>query len=187
MIKWFKQSLRIEPIRRSAYGFCRGLRGAVSTSSMPIDVIAQTDVVAVDAIPIANEIPRGIPIGEGLDQLLRRPGCGGMLGHIEMQHLTTTMLQHDEYKQHSHAGRGHGEKINRCDLADVVVQKRLPGLSRRSAECAENSGHRAFGDPYAEHLQFSVKPGSTQQRIGRHHALDEPAYLHGCGSSAASA
>ena len=37
---------------------------------------AQTDVVAVDAISIANKIARRIPIGEGLDDLLRRPGGG---------------------------------------------------------------------------------------------------------------
>src|SRR5215471_13990383 len=49
------------------------------------------DVVAVDAISISYQILRRIPIGEGLDQLLRRPGCGGMLGHIEMQHPTTTV------------------------------------------------------------------------------------------------
>jgi hypothetical protein len=39
MTKWFRQSLRIEPIKRSAYGFCQGLRGAVSTSSICNDAI----------------------------------------------------------------------------------------------------------------------------------------------------
>ncbi len=102
-----------------------------------------------------------------------------MLGHIEMQHLTTAVLQHDEYEEHPHGDRRHGKEINRHQLADVVVKKCLPGLSRRPAECAENSGDRALGDPHAEHLQFSVKPGRTPQRIGRHHALDESAYLDG--------
>src|SRR5215831_15854964 len=31
--------------------------------------------------------PRRVPIEERFDDLLRRPPCGGMLGHIEMQHL----------------------------------------------------------------------------------------------------
>jgi hypothetical protein len=55
----------------------------------------------------------------------------------------------------------------------------LVRLSRWPAECPEDSGHRALGDPHAEHLQFSVKPGRTPQRIGRHHARDESAYLDG--------
>src|SRR5262249_17924866 len=38
---------------------------------------------AVDTIPIAHEVPRRIPIGEGLDDLLGGPVGGAMLGHIE--------------------------------------------------------------------------------------------------------
>src|SRR5215468_2139727 len=38
--QWSRQSLRIEPISRSAYGFCQGLRGAVSTSSICSDASA---------------------------------------------------------------------------------------------------------------------------------------------------
>jgi hypothetical protein len=49
----------------------------------------------VDAVSIADEIPGRMPIGEGLDDLLRCPGSRGMLGHIEVQHLATTMFQHE--------------------------------------------------------------------------------------------
>jgi hypothetical protein len=96
------------------------------------------------------------------------------------------VLQHDEYEQDPHRYRRHRKEINRHQLADVVVKKRLPGLSRRSAECPEDSGDRALGDPHAEHLQFSVKPGRAPQRIGRHHALDESANLDGGRRSAAA-
>jgi len=109
-----------------------------------------------------------------------------MLGHIEMQYLATTVFQHDEYKQHSHRYRRHRKEINRHQLADVVVKERFPGLSRRPPEPPEDSGYRALGDPDAEHLQFSVKPGRTPQRIGRHHALDKSAYLAGGRRSAAA-
>jgi hypothetical protein len=68
-------------------GFCQGLRGAVSSSSMPNGRDPPRDVVVVDAIPIANEIPRRVPIEESFDDRLGRPGRGGMLGHIEMQHF----------------------------------------------------------------------------------------------------
>lgn len=61
-----------------------------------------------------------------------------------MQHLTTTVLEHDEYEQHPHRYRRHRKEINRHQLADVVMKKRLSGLSRRLAECPENSGDRAL-------------------------------------------
>jgi hypothetical protein len=37
-------------------GFCQGLRGAVSSSSMPMAEIRRREVVIVDAIPIAHEM-----------------------------------------------------------------------------------------------------------------------------------
>jgi hypothetical protein len=62
-------------------------------------------------------------------------------------------------------------------LADVVVKKRLPRLSRWPAECSENSGDGTLGDFDAEHLQFSVNSRRTPQRIGIHHPFDQPTYL----------
>ena len=55
----------------------------------------QTNFVAVDAIPISYEIPRRIPIGEGLDDLLGCPGRRGMLSDIEVQHLATTVASNN--------------------------------------------------------------------------------------------
>ena len=37
----------------------------------------QMNLVTVDAIPIANDIPRRIPLGESLNDLLGSPDCGG--------------------------------------------------------------------------------------------------------------
>lgn len=69
-------------------------------------------VVAMDAIPIANEIRRRIPIGESLDDCLGCPGRSVMLGHIEVEHLSTTMFQHDEHEQHPHGDRRHREELD---------------------------------------------------------------------------
>ena len=60
----------------------------------------QTNFLAVDAVSISEEILGRILISEGLYDLLGRPGCRGMLRYIEMQHLATTMFQHQEHKQH---------------------------------------------------------------------------------------
>ena len=77
-----------------------------------------------------------------------------MLGHIEMQHLATTMFQHDKYEQHLHRERRHGKEVGRYHLPDMVVQESLPGLVRRPAELSQKAGHGALGDSDAEHLDF---------------------------------
>src|SRR4030095_12114998 len=97
-------------------------------------VNSQTKLIAVNAIPIAEEITGRLSIGERLDDLLRRPGRSRMLGHIEMQHLATTMFQHDKYEQYLHRERRHSKEVDRYHLTDMIVQESLPGLVRRSAE-----------------------------------------------------
>ena len=51
-----------------------------------------------------------------------------MLGHPEVQHLATTMLQHDEHEENLQGDRGYGEEIDRNHLAEVIVEERLQGL-----------------------------------------------------------
>jgi hypothetical protein len=41
-----------------------------------------------------------LSIGESLHNLLSGPGCGRMIRHIEVQHPTLMMFQHDEHEQH---------------------------------------------------------------------------------------
>ena len=82
--------------------------------------------------------------GNGFPKLLQSPISRGMLGHIEMQHLATTVLQHDEHEQHPQGDRRYGEKVDRDQLAEVVVKKRLPSLTRRPPDSSEHSGDRAL-------------------------------------------
>jgi hypothetical protein len=55
----------------------------------------QTNLVAVDAIPISYQISWRIPIGEGLNDLLGCPGRGGMLSDIEVQYFATTVASNN--------------------------------------------------------------------------------------------
>ena len=54
---------------------------------------SQTNVVAVHAIPIAEQIARRCVVAEGLDDLLGSPGRRRMLRHIEVQHLATPVFR----------------------------------------------------------------------------------------------
>ena len=44
------------------------------------------DLTSMRTIP--QEIARSVVLGEGLDNLLRRPGRGGVVCHVEVQHPT---------------------------------------------------------------------------------------------------
>ena len=50
------------------------------------------NVVAINTVAIPQEIARSVVLGEGLDNLLRRPGRGGVVRHVEVQHLAPTMF-----------------------------------------------------------------------------------------------
>jgi hypothetical protein len=91
--KWFRHSRRIDPIRRSTYGFCQGLwAGDDFFHSQRRD--PQTNIGAVDAVPIPDQISGCIPIGERLGDLLSGPGGSRIFGDVEVQHLAAAMFQH---------------------------------------------------------------------------------------------
>jgi hypothetical protein len=95
-----------------------------------------------------------------------------MLGHIEMQHLATSVFQDDQYEQHPHCDGRHGKEIGDYYVADMVVQEGPPVLVGRTAEPAQEARDSALGDGDAEHLKFTMNPGRAPQRIGRGHSLD---------------
>src|SRR5262245_47177222 len=56
-------------------------------------------LATVHSVTVSQQISRRSIFGERLDDLLCRPFCRGMLGHVEMQHAATLMRQHHEYEQ----------------------------------------------------------------------------------------
>jgi hypothetical protein len=59
--------------------------------------------VTIDRVAIAEEIRRGGVVWEGVHDLLSRPGCGGMLGDIEVEDAPAFVGEHDEDEQDSRA------------------------------------------------------------------------------------
>ena len=145
------------------------------------------NVGAINAVPIQHEIARSFLFGEGLDNLLGSLGCRGVVRHVEVQHLPTTMFQYDKHEQHLQGDGRHGEEVNRNHLTEVIAQERLPGLAGRPRQSPEDSRDSTFGDLDAEHLQLAVNPGCAPERIGRNHPLDQASNLDGYRGSAAMA
>ena len=72
--------------------------------------------VALDRIPVPEEIPgRWFP-REGLDPLLRAPLGGGMLRHVAVETPPAVRREHDEHDEHLAADRGDREEIQRDEL-----------------------------------------------------------------------
>jgi hypothetical protein len=72
------------------------------------------NVAAINAVPIPQQIARSVVLGEGLDNLLRRPGCRGVVRYVEVQHLPTTMFHYDEHEQHRSRQRATVTHVTGC-------------------------------------------------------------------------
>jgi hypothetical protein len=53
-----------------------------------------------------------------------------VIGDVEVEHFPAAKLQHQEHEQDSQPDGRNRKEVDRNDLAEVVAQKRLPGLRR---------------------------------------------------------
>src|SRR5919106_1232030 len=82
----------------------------------------------VNAVAVAEEIGRRGLVREGVDELLSGPNGGGVLGDVEVDDLPAVVTEHDEDEEDAEASGGHGEEVDRDQVADVVSEERPPGL-----------------------------------------------------------
>jgi hypothetical protein len=77
---------------------------------------------AIDAVPIAQEIPRGLVPREGINDLLGGPLRGRMLGDVEVDDAPAVVSEHDEDEENAEAGDGHGEEVDRDHVGDRLAR-----------------------------------------------------------------
>src|SRR5918996_367158 len=79
-------------------------------------------LVAIDLVTITHEIGwRGV-VREGLDELLGRPGGGGMLGDVEVDYAPAVVGAHNENEQDT-AGDGALGDVD-AELEELAVDAR---------------------------------------------------------------
>src|SRR5215472_9671831 len=83
------------------------------------------EMATVHPITIPYQISRRGIFGEGFDDLLRRPFCGGMLRHIEMHQAPPLMRQNHEHKQHFQLHRGYCKEVDGDQLAQLGSSERF--------------------------------------------------------------
>src|ERR1700704_5510985 len=86
---------------------------------------AQKDI-AIDAIPVANNISRRLLPPVCLGQLPGNPFGARMRGHTQPQQLATGVLQDQEAVQQPKRDRRDQEQVHRCDADSVIVKEGLP-------------------------------------------------------------
>src|SRR5450432_2544530 len=163
-------SIRILP-RRSRCG-----ENFVDTET--VDPTAE--LVAEDAVAIAEQVlGRGV-FGERLDDLLGGPGSAGVLGDAEVKNAAPVVSQDEEDIQNPKRRGGYREEIDRCQRADVVVEEGAPGLGGRLARLGRHeAGHASLADVDAELEQLSVNPRRAPSQVGFGHLADESSGLLG--------
>src|SRR2546427_5192792 len=131
------------PITRSAKGFCHGECGMVRTSARPVAFTRRRNCPPKDAVAIADEKPGGRVVGEGLDNLLRRPSRGRGVGHVEMYDSAAVMEEDYEHVEQAERRRGHDEEVDRDKIGDVIFEEGPPGLRGRFRTARHEPTNRA--------------------------------------------
>src|SRR5262245_17055049 len=118
------------------------------------------EYIAVDRVPVAEQVlGRGL-FGKALDKLVSGPGGGGVVGGVDMDEFSPVVSKDQESEEQLEGEGGHDEEVDSDDLADVCLQEGPPrrGWPRRGAPHV--LGHGELGDLIAEKAEFGLDPGS---------------------------
>ena len=93
-----------------------------------------------------------------------------MLGDVEVDDPPAVVGEHDEDEEDAEASGGHGEEVDRDQVADMVGEERPPGLRGLGAPLRHEPGDGALGDVDAELQELAVDARRTPQGIRRGHS-----------------
>src|SRR5215813_12350459 len=82
----------------------------------------------VDAVAVAEQIPRRLIPRKSLDDLLSSPLGGWVLGDVDMHDAPTLVRQHDEHEEYPEGCRRHREEIAGDQVFNMIVQKGIVKL-----------------------------------------------------------
>jgi hypothetical protein len=85
------------------------------------------ELLAVDAVAVAEKESWGGVPRERFADLLPRPVCGRMRGHVEVKDAPAIVSQDDEDEEDAEGGGRHDEEVDGDDLLDVVLKEGPPG------------------------------------------------------------
>jgi hypothetical protein len=104
--------------------------------------------IAVDRVPVAEQVlGRGL-FREALDKLVSGPGGGGVVGGVDMDEFSTVVSKDQESEEQLEGEGGHDEEVDSDDLADVCLQEGPPcrGWPRRGAPHVLGNGELGIAE-----------------------------------------
>src|SRR6516162_4264975 len=104
------------------------------------------EIMTIDPITISYQVARHYFLRKRFDDLLRRPSSGRMFRHTEMQNTATVLRQNHEDIQHAELYGRNREEVDRDHLANVISEKRHPGLRWPPCLLGHQARHRSFGN-----------------------------------------
>src|SRR5262245_56349511 len=96
-----------------------------------------------------------------------------MLGGVEVDHPPAVVGEHDEDEEDAEARSGHGEEADGDQVADVVGEKRLPGLRGLGLPLRHKAGDGALGDVDAELQDLAMDARDAPEGIRRGYLPDK--------------
>ena len=89
--------------------------------------------IAVDRVPVAEQVLGRCLFREALDKLVSSPGGGGVVGDVDLDEFSTGMSKDQESEEQLEGEGGDDEEVDGDNLADVCLQEGAPrrGWPRR--------------------------------------------------------
>jgi hypothetical protein len=160
---------------RSAKGILPGRSRGDEDLGHPQAVHPPYEHVAVDGIPIAEQVPgRGL-FREALDQLVGGPGGGGVVSDVDMDEFSTGVSKDQESEEQVEGEGRDDEEVDGDNLAGICPEEGTPrrGWPRRGAPHVLGNGK--LGDLIAEEAKFGLDPTPAPGGVLSGHAADQRA------------
>src|SRR6266705_1783443 len=138
-----------------------------SSSNRPVSNAHGTQSVfkglAVDAVPIPDQIPRRLVPRKCLRDLAAKPRCGRMSRDAEREQLPAIMAKDNQAIEQLEADRRNHENVDRRNGRGVISQEGLPRLRRWPAASGHVIGDGRLRDLDAKLEQLAMDPRSTPE------------------------
>jgi len=123
--------------------------------------------VAVDGVPIAEQVLRRCLFREALDKLVGGPGGGGVVGNVDMDQFSTVVSKDQESEEQVEGEGRDDEEIDGDNVANMRLKEGTPrrGWPRRGAPHVLGNGEP--GDLIAEEPEFGLDPAPAQVGFSR--------------------
>ena len=127
-------SRRQLPIQRSAVPFCHGLRYEVRLGSLPSALPNSTTAGLKIESRSKMRYRGGVVVRKRFTQMLDEPGRRRMEGGVEVNDMTTAVLDDEEAIQQPKRSGRHREQVHRGDVRPCGCARTQPNASPRRAQ-----------------------------------------------------